>query len=262
MKVSQYDFLPEKFDNLEVNTIFPVKKVIICTTPRTAGHAVANHMRIAGWGIPAEYFHPVMATAIDERWPNKTAISFTEIMNNAKSYGENLLQHRVNNGVFAAKIFPYDFYYLKKSIGSKNISYIYLERSDIASQLVSLVAFYFTGRPFDSDLELSISKKIEVINEALIYKTYKVLLAQIRYWEVFFEKIEPSDWIRIKMEDFVANPSFYMKQISTQFNIPISSAYFEADFLEHRYSKDREIKDEIFLKFGYFIKSLVPDSAR
>lgn len=257
LKVSQYDFSPKEFDNIEVNTIFPVKKIIICTTPRTAGHALANHMRIAGWGVPAEYFHPVMATAIDGRWTKKTASNFTEIMNSAQSYGDNLLKHRVKNGIFSAKVFPYDFYYLKRSIGNENARYIYLERSDRASQLVSLVALYSTGRPFDSDLELSISKKTQVINEAVISKIYKILLAQIRYWEVFFEKIAPSDWIRIKMEDFVANPSYYVKQISRQFNIPISSVYFEVDFLERRYSQDKEIKDEIFQKFGYFINSLI-----
>lgn len=99
-----------------------------------------------------------------------------------------------------------------------------------------------------------------MISEVVISKIYQILLAQIRYWEVFFEKLAPSDWIRIKMEDFVANPSYYMKQISRQFNIPISSVYFKEDILQHRYSQDREIKDEIFQKFGYYINSLMQES--
>ena len=180
-----YDFSSEEFDCIKELPSESVSKLIICTTPRTAGHGLADHMRMAGWGVPMEYFWPETAVNLYQRWENKTYANFSEVMSNAVNYGNKLMQYRVNNRIFSVKVFPYNFHHLSQCIDLKNAQYIFLEREDRFSQLISVLVTNITGRPFDSESSYESVRLVQALDTEIIKATlrcFKVLATQNPYF--------------------------------------------------------------------------------
>jgi LPS sulfotransferase NodH len=260
MGVNQYNFISAPYDsNDAIESTDDLKRLIICTSPRTAGHALGNHIKVAGWGVPAEYFQPAQAVKLYARWFQSDGIpSFNQINQNHQEYAKKLLELRSVNGIFSAKIFPYNYFFLKKFIGSENNQYLHLERQDQFSHLISILTVMLTGRPFDSEEEETLICRLKNIDELGIHKVYKTLRSETEFWNNFFSKLDNASYLNIKTEEFIDSPSGIINRISDKFNLPIHLSYSSHDFSrDRRYSQDVLIKKNLTSKYGKYIQSLI-----
>ena len=144
--------ISEDSDTTAMPSTNEARRVLICTTPRTAGHMLCDMMGQAGWGNPTEYFHPDFATRLYERWSGQKCSSVHLVRRNAKAYGEALLKHRSFDSIFSAKIFFGDLAFAREAIGDEDKTCcIYLTRRDKIEQTISLAATLITKRPFDDE---------------------------------------------------------------------------------------------------------------
>ena len=255
---NQYDFSSAEFDLICKNPKNNVRKLIICTTPRTAGHGLADHMRMAGWGVPMEYFWPETAVNLYQRWNNKIYANFGEVMSNPSNYGNKLMQYRVSHGIFSVKIFPYNFHHLSQCIDLNNAQYIFLEREDRFSQLISILATNLTGRPFDSKFSYESVRMVETLDIETIKKTYQFLKHNNQTWGKFFSKLNSDNVIRITSESFVSSPCNTLNHISTKFDLEIDPLYFTKNLSGgQRYRQDSDIKQKLINEYGTFIRDLI-----
>lgn len=252
-----YDFSSAEFDLICKNVKNP-RKLILCTTPRTSGHFLAKHMYLAGWGVPMEYFWPETAVNLYQRWQNKNCANFGEVMRYASNYGNKLHQYRVNNEIFSVKVFPYNFYHLSQCIDLEDAQYIFLERKDRLSQLISILATHLTGRPFDSKISYKSIHSVQTLDTEIIKKTYYFLRNNYLTWEKFLNRINADNVIKITAEQFISSPYDTINTISTKFQLDIEPTY-HADCLtfEKRYTQDSDIKEKIIDEYGEFIRDLI-----
>lgn len=252
-----YDFSSAEFDLICKDVKNP-RKLVLCTTPRTLGHSLANNMRLAGWGVPMEYFWPETALSFYQRWQNNKCTDFSEVISNASIYGNRLLQNRVNNEIFSVKVFPYNFYHLEQCIDLKDAQYIFLERKDRFSQLISILATNLTGRPFDSEISYKNILSVQKLDTEIIKKSYYFLKNNYQSWEKFLNRINADNVVKITSEQFLSSPYDTLKTISTKFKLRINPLCNEESFsCGERYSQDSEIKQRIINEYGEFIRYLI-----
>lgn len=255
---NHYDFYAAEFDCNNQYQPENIRKLIICTTPRTAGHGLADHMRMAGWGVPMEYFWPETAVNLYQRWQTKVCANFGEVMSNASDYGNKLMQYRVNNGIFSVKVFPYNFHHLSQCIDLKDAQYIFLGREDLFSQLISIIATNLTGRPFDSEVSYESVRMLDDIDTESIKKSYQFLKHNHQSWEKFFLKMNADQVIRITSENFVSSPSETLSHISSKFGLDIDPLYLTKSLSGgNRYKQDSDIKQKLVNEYGVFIRQLI-----
>ena len=63
-------------------------KILICTTPRTAGHSYCRVLRHFGLGLPTEYFQWQFALPLMRRWTGHDAIDVGILLEQVGGDGE------------------------------------------------------------------------------------------------------------------------------------------------------------------------------
>jgi LPS sulfotransferase NodH len=149
---------------------------------------------------------------------------------------------------------------MKEAIGEKDNLYIFLQRDDLFSQVVSNVAIHQTKRPFDNETEYPSIPQRE-INEESVKKIFSLIQSENNYWQEFSKKIDEKNKYFIVAEDFLSSPKHFMDMIAHQFSLSISSHYINnMPANKGRYLQDKEIKSHIIKNYGALIKDLMSQS--
>ena len=259
MKNFQLDLSSKEFDAIGCISDLPINKVVICTTPRTAGHALSYMMYQAGWGIPAEYFHSDLASHLYQRWIGEQCTNQEIFKENLQTYKQALVSHRVQNHFFSVKIFPENYFHFKKAFGTDRTHYIFLTRSDKFSQLISMLTLYLTGRPYDNKHVTHHIPRLNQLNEQEVEKFFTLLMSQEDYWVKLAQKLPGEQCFHLSSEEFIAKSQYCMDEISSKFNLPLNKEILaiKNNGLGERYQQDRDIKTAITVQFGNFINSLI-----
>lgn len=259
MKNFQFDLSSKDFDATGCIGGLPINKVVICTTPRTAGHALSYMMYKANWGIPAEYFHSDLASHLYQRWIDEPCNLQGLFKEHLQTYKRALLEHRVQNHIFSVKIFPIDYFHYKKTFGTDHTQYIFLTRTDKCAQLISMLAVYLTGRPYNNQHVTQHIPRLDQLNEQEVEKFFTLLMIQEDYWKKLARSLPKEQCFHLSSEEFIAAPHRCMSEISSQFNLPLNQETFAmGDIgLGERYQQDRDIKASITEQFGSYINSLI-----
>ncbi len=259
MKKFQLDLSSKDFDATEHISDRPINKVVICTTPRTAGHALSYRMYQAGWGIPAEYFHSDLATHLYQRWLGETCDPKEIFDEHLATYKQALMAHRVQHQIFSIKIFPIDYFHYKKAFGTENTRYIFLTRADKRAQLISMLTLYLTGRPYDNEHVTKYIPRVNNLNEREVERFFTLLMSQEDYWTKLAQKLPEAQCFHLSSEEFIAAPHRYMSALSDQFNLPFDqeSLAIKSEGLGEPYQQDIDIKASITAQFGEYINHLI-----
>jgi LPS sulfotransferase NodH len=237
-----------------------IKKLIICASPRSAGHAFLEHLEASEMGRPAEYFQPDHALKVFREIVDKSCKDIQTVVQNAQAYGEALLLNRSCKDVFSVKIFAYHYHFMKEAIGEENSYFIFLKRRDLFSQVVSNVAIYQTKRPFDNKTEYPSIPRRQA-NEESVKKIFQLIESENNYWQKFSKTIEEDKKCFVVTEDFLDRPAHFMSLIANQFSLPLPDSYVKnIPANKGRYLQDRGIKDEIIKNHGALIRDLISQS--
>jgi len=231
--------------------------LLICTTPRTAGHAVCDAMRRRGWGVPTEYFLPDYARRLGERWLGLRSAGDHDFAEPA-AYGRELLAKRTAGGVFSAKLFPLDLAFCRSAVpvvDAPSTAYVYLVRGDIVAQVVSLAAVLHTGRAFDGDLELQALRRLDHIDAQALVDIARFLGQQSLQWQRFFATRPPGSVRRLATPAFLANPDAALDDLARHFGLPAidiepGSPASLPDLGAGAYAVDRQLKADIAERFA------------
>ncbi|RWM16785.1 MAG: hypothetical protein EOR72_08790 [Mesorhizobium sp.] len=236
-------------------------KILICTTPRTAGHSYCRVLRHFGLGLPTEYFQWQFALPLMRRWTGHDAIDVPALGQAAASYGRQLLAKRSVNGVFAAKLFAGNLDFARRSIGEDDTGsfYVFLSRRNKVEQTVSLLSMLHTGQPFDGGETLPGIPKLKMISQRAVIETVRHIADCETVWRNYFSTIDATRVATVAYEDFVASP--YENARATM------RSWFPAHDLEKpaaseasgRYQNDAAMKTIIGRQFGGLIRELWRD---
>jgi LPS sulfotransferase NodH len=247
-----------KFDFESFTPANRIAKLLICTTPRTAGHALSYLMYKNGWGVPAEYFHPNLAKNLHLRWSGEDCEHSNIFKQHLNDYRSSLIHYRVRNNIFSAKIFPQNHFHFRKCFGTKNTKYILLSREDRFSQLVSLLALYMTGRPYDNEHVTQNIPRINKLSEKEIDQYFRLLTIQEDYWQKFSEGLSEDQKINITSECLLDDPIKTIKNISIKLNIEMRTQTATQNYsVGEKYQQDSEIKHEIIRRYGLYIQKIL-----
>ena len=130
------DLIGPDFDRVSAH---PAQRtLIICSAPRTGSYELCRFLFAAGIGVPHEYFKPVYAKAVGQRWGfDKSPLQLSEITR----YIAALRRRRGQGGVFATKLqFPHFDICLRNRAGRdlfEGATVVHLFRSDASAQYAS-----------------------------------------------------------------------------------------------------------------------------
>ena len=246
-----------ELDNARDASSQPVRRLIICTSPRTAGHAMNEALMCADWGVPTEYFNPEWMIPLQQRWLNANIIDPEMAMKNAKPYGEALLKYRVRSNIFSAKIFPNQLKGMLRTFGTndRSGSYVHLVRRDKVAQAISFAVLLLTKRAFDDDFELQYLPTLESLNDNAMRNLFVWLRSNDEFWEKHLKHIDGQRVIKIFSEDFLDNPSLYLHRIATRFSFPLDAIDLSS-IGQGAYQKDADLKAELSQRYTTLLKSL------
>ena len=246
-----------ELDNVRDASSPPVRRLIICTSPRTAGHAMNEAFMCADWGVPMEYFNPNMMIPLQQRWLDTKVNDPEMAMKNAKPYGEALLKYRVRNNIFSAKIFPDQLKSMLQAFGTKDRSgsYVHLVRRDKVAQAISFAVLLLTKRPFDDDFQLKYLPTLESVNDNSMRNLFFWLRSTDEFWEQQLKHIDGQRVIKIFSEDFLDNPSLYLHRMATRFSFPLDAIDLSS-IGQGAYKKDADLKAELSQRYTTLLKSL------
>ncbi|RUW26192.1 hypothetical protein EN858_26375 [Mesorhizobium sp. M4B.F.Ca.ET.215.01.1.1] len=235
-------------------------KILICTTPRTAGHSYCRVLKHFGLGLPTEYFQWQFALPLLRRWTGHDAIDVPALDRAAASYGRQLLARRSVNGVFAAKLFAGNLNFARNAIGQDDTRsfYVFLSRRNKVEQTVSLLAMLYTGQPFDGGDTLPGIPKLKTISQKAVIDTVRHIADSEVMWRNYLSTIDPMRVVDVVYEDFVASP--YENVRATMRNwFPAHDLDKAAIEASARYQHDADMKRIIARQFGSLIRDLWRD---
>ncbi|AZO70108.1 MAG: hypothetical protein E5V92_05960 [Mesorhizobium sp.] len=235
-------------------------RVLICTTPRTAGHTYCMVMRHFGLGQPTEYFQWQFAVPLLRRWTGEDTIDHLALDRLAASYGRHLLEKRSVNGVFAAKLFLGNLDFAHRSIGrdSANSFYVFLSRRNKVDQTVSLLSMLYTGQPFDGAEMLPGIPKLQTISQKAVIDTVRHIADCEARWRSYLSTIDAARVVHVAYEDFVTDP--YENVRATMRNwFPAHDLDRAAAAESRRYGNDTAVKTLVARQFGALIRDLWRD---
>lgn len=216
-------------------------KIIICSTGRSGSWMLCRYMINNGLGIPGEYFNrnhiaPIarrlgVERSEDIEWKSKGRIRRWVAKKKGKNpaadfigkYIEALMQFRVFNGIFSAKLLRNqynDFFQNGLNCGwLQGAVFVYLYRQDVISQAVSLYMARQNGRwDFTDDVLTTPSRVPRYDNyEEIERNVYEVLTLNAE-WTAFFTTrgIDP---VMIEYKNFLENPNQFLKEIANRAGI-------------------------------------------
>ncbi|WP_143749661.1 hypothetical protein [Mesorhizobium sp. WSM3879] len=235
-------------------------RVLICTTPRTAGHTYCMVMRHLGLGLPTEYFQWQFAVPLMRRWTDDDTIDVLALDRLAASYGRQLLDKRSVNGVFAAKLFVGNLNFARRAVGDDdaNSFYVFLSRRNKFDQTVSLLSLLYTGQPFDGGETLPGIPALKTISQKAVLDTVRHIADCEVRWRSYLSRIDAARIVHVAYEDFVASP--YDNVRATMRNwFPAHDLDIAPVAESRRYGNDAAVKTIIARQFGGLIRELWRD---
>lgn len=235
-------------------------RIMICTTPRTAGHTYCQVMRHFGLGLPTEYFQWQFAVPLMRRWVGDDTFDVAALDRAASSYGKHLLMRRSVDGVFAAKLFFGNLDFARRSIGEDdtNSFYVFLFRRNKVDQTVSLLSMLHTGQPFDGGETLPGVPMLRTISQKAVIDTVRHIADSEAKWRSYLSTIDVKRVAHVAYEDFVASPHDNVKATMRNW-FPARNLRNDAPAANGRYSNDASIKPIIARQFGGLIRQLWRD---
>jgi LPS sulfotransferase NodH len=239
-------------------------KILICTTPRTAGHSYCQVLRQFGLGIPTEYFQWQYALPLMRRWSGDGVMDLDGLYRHAAAYGRHLLEKRSVDGIFSAKIFHNNLSFACHSIGDDGPRsfYVFLSRRDKIEQTISLLSMLHTGQPFDGPKTLPGAPTLGTLSEKIVNGTVRHIVNAELGWKTYLATVDSSRIAHVAYEDFIADPSGTVRAtMSNWFATSDPLPNIEAE--TKRYAHDVELKTIIGRQFGSQIRRLwrdMPDS--
>ncbi|TPI43791.1 hypothetical protein FJ414_02970 [Mesorhizobium sp. B3-1-6] len=235
-------------------------RILICTTPRTAGHTYCQVMRHFGLGLPTEYFQWQFAVPLMRRWTGDDTFDVPALDRGASSYGKHLLMRRSVEGVFAAKLFFGNLDFARLSIGEDDASsfYVFLSRRNKVDQTVSLLSMLHTGQPFDGGETLPGVPMLRTISQKAVIDTVRHIADSEAKWRSYLSTIDVTRVAHVAYEDFVVNPHDNVKATMRNW-FPARNLRNDALAANGRYSNDASVKSIIARQFGGLIRQLWRD---
>lgn len=188
----------------------PARRIVICTSPRTASNTLGYLMLSAGLGMPWEYFGEGRPEILAARW------GLPAVTPQSQAFVNTLMKQRSVNGVFGVKLQWSGFrQYLTHDVWSAcfgDALVIYLEREDREAQAISLAVAMATGRWFQNpDAE-----PVQVASSDLqgyLASAKRQIDEEYLGWESYFKQsgIKP---LRLSMEQFTAAPVAFVEKIA------------------------------------------------
>ena len=250
------ELLAERFDTFTASE--PAVRILVCTTPRTAGHTFCEAMRQQGWGVPTEYFTASFALSLYRRWISAGCTTTQEVDSNIRKYGEVLLAKRSANGIFSVKLFPSELKPAWDAIGNiaARTCYIYLTRQDKVAQSLSFATLLLTGKPFNDDTVLDGIPRIEKVDEVVMERLYRWILQMEDYWVQRGELVDPSSIVEVNTEEFLSEPMKIMELIAAKFDLPLQRIASMSGTHVDPYEVDSDLKRELTKKYRGFLEGL------
>jgi LPS sulfotransferase NodH len=229
----------------------PTRLLLICTTPRTAGHAVCEAMRRRGWGVPTEYFSPDFTLALQNRWLGPTS-GFEQATARAGEFGDALRARRSVNGIFAAKVFAHDLGFAHRALTIEDSStlYVRLYREDVVSQTISLAATLLTRRPFDGGYEAKALPAIGPLDERVMLNLLQFIRRQDDLWQRFLSQKPQASVAELSMGAFLADPAGALDRLAARLELPNIRTDPGPLSGQGPYTADRELKQRLRARFG------------
>ncbi|WP_214472544.1 Stf0 family sulfotransferase [Mesorhizobium sp. dw_380] len=230
-------------------------KILVCTTPRTAGHAYCQVLQQFGLGIPTEYFQWQYALPLMRRWSADDAMDLEKLDRQAPAYGRHLLEKRTRNGVFGAKIFFENLPFARNSIGDDDSHsfYVFLSRKNKVDQTISLLSVLHTGQPFDSQVTLPGIPTVPSLSEKVVRATAQHIFDSEIRWKNYLNTLDGRRVAHVCYEDFIANQQ---ENASATMGNWFGGFDFKSKAIStgKRYAHDVEFKTMIGRQFGEFIR--------
>lgn len=230
-------------------------KILVCTTPRTAGHSYCQVLQQFGLGIPTEYFQWPYALPLMRRWSADDTMDLEKLNQQAPAYGRHLLEKRTENGVFGAKIFYENLPFVRNSIGEddSNSFYVFLSRRNKVDQTISLLSMLLTGRPFDSHERSSGIPVMKNLSEKAVRDTAQYILDSEVRWGNYLNTLDRQRVAHVCYEDFIADQQ---ESVSVTMNkwFPGFELTSKATATTKRYAQDIDFKNMIAMQFGDYLR--------
>jgi LPS sulfotransferase NodH len=161
----------------------PDRSYVICTTPRSGSWLLCRQLVNAGIGVPSEYFGIDRINALYARLgvdPRDT-----------RAYLKALRERRTTaNGVFGSKLLWPQFADRRSALKGellRDAKIVYLNRRDLAPQIVSLHLSIVTGRwGFDDATSANRRSDIAIGDAAHLAECERLLAGQHRAWRELF----------------------------------------------------------------------------
>lgn len=230
-------------------------KILICTTPRTAGHSYCQVLQQFGLGIPTEYFQWQYALPLMRRWSADDTMDLQKLNQQAPAYGRHLLEKRTENGVFSAKIFYENLPFARSTIGDDdgNSFYVFLSRRNKVDQTISLLSMLHTGQPFDSQETLPGIPTVTILSEKVVRDTAQYIFDSEIRWKNYLNTLDRRRVAHVCYEDFIANQQENASATMSNW-FPGFELGSKAISTSKRYAHDVEFKNMIKRQFGDYLR--------
>ncbi len=244
--------ISEAYDYPSAPGAGPPRHLLICTTPRTGGHALCSIFTDLGWGVPLEYFHPDAMVPLQGRWLRERVQSYTAAIARLEPYSRALMQNRVRHGLFSIKLFPDQHrLYQQAFINDMPGGFIRLSRKDKVAQAISCAALLTTRRAFDGEAQLRFLPRIGELTEAKMLQILRWIHKSEAYWDAYLSQIGPERRLNLIWEQTLVDPITTFTKIAAQFDLPFSSETIELS--KAPYDQDAAIKAELTARFGVML---------
>lgn len=187
-----------------------VRKFVICSTQRSGSFLLCRQLINAGIGIPQEYFNPIHLDLLRRRWKLDPQ--------GGRGYIDELYARRTTpNGVWGIKLqWPQYVAYrpVTDDIFCDVSHYLFLYRTDLAAQAVSLHASFVTGIwGFDGAQTTPVHPDTQAGDIRQVGRCALRIVQENEEWRNFFalRQITP---LAISHEDFVADQQGYVRRIA------------------------------------------------
>jgi len=189
-----------------------IKKIFICSTPRSGSYMLCRYMINAGLGVPHEYFNPIIMREIAPRigledsvsglkWRYRSPADYLPLgksrrkaeVDFLKKYIDAIVPRRCRGGVFAAKI-HFDQYLkvLDNPVGYSFLRgglFVHLVRDNLLGQAISTHFANLTGRwGIDGAVTTVPAVRPKFFDVAAIDRTLEDIAEQNRGWRVLLAK--------------------------------------------------------------------------
>lgn len=232
-----------------------LRHLLICTTPRTGGHAVCSIFAALGWGVPMEYFNPDFMIPLQERWLNQRIQSYTLAKERLGPYAQALLNNRTIHCLFSVKVFPDQHRLYQEAFGNREPhGFIRLIRNDKVAQAISFAVTLSTRRAFRNESQMRFLPRVGELNEDKMIQIMNWIHKNEAYWDTYLDQIEAKRCVNIIWEEVIVDPITTFAKIADQLYLPFSSE--KATLSKVPDDIDSALKVQLTSRFGARLSQL------